>query len=245
MPTWMDHLLVAGFALAWPALEIMRRGAFRAHVRADVPGTRLAAYAGTSTIEWLFAALVVAVWIRQERDWGALGLVLPAGGRAWAAIAVAVVAGALLVAQSAVVRARPDTHEQVRRSMGALAEVLPAHRNELTGFVAMSVAAGICEELLFRGVLPWYLEHWLGGWGAHAAAVVVFGACHASLGGPAAFRAFLAGVGFAALYLWSGSLVPGMLLHVLVDASSGWMAYSVLGRAPAPAEAPAVSLLRS
>ena len=244
MPTWMDHLMVAGFA-AWPAVGYARRHAFLARVRANVPGARLAEYASTSIIEWLFVALAVAVWIRHARDWGALGLVAPAGWRAWAAIAAALVVGGFLVAQSAMVSARADTHAQVRAAMGPVADMMPVHRSDLTGFLALSVTAGICEEVLCRGYLPWYLAHWLGDWAAQAVALVAFGAAHLSLGATAAARAFLAGAVFAALYLWSGSLLPGMLLHALVDASSGWMGYTVLKDEPVRAEAPVPPLLGS
>jgi membrane protease YdiL (CAAX protease family) len=232
MPTWMDHLLVAGFALAWPVAAFAGRHAHRARVRARVAGARLAAYASSSLTEWLFATVAIAVWIRQARDWDALGLAAPAGGQAWSALAVALVLGGLLAAQSAMVSARAETHAQVRATMAPIVEVLPADRSDLTGFLAMSVTAGICEELLFRGYLPWYLAHWLGGWGAQAAALAVFGMAHISLGVAAAVKAFLRGAVFAGLYVWSGSLLPGMLLHTLVDATSGWMAYAVLRDEP-------------
>jgi membrane protease YdiL (CAAX protease family) len=38
----------------------------------------------------------------------------------------------------------------------------------------------------------------------------------------------VAGAAAAGLYLWSGSLIPSMLLHALIDLSSGWMGYIVL-----------------
>ncbi len=77
-------------------------------------------------------------------------------------------------------------------------------------------------------MLGWYLAGHLGAWAAQAAAHVLFAAAHLFLGASGALRALLAGAAFAGLYLWSGSLVPSILLHALVDISSGWMAYEVL-----------------
>ncbi len=117
--------------------------------------------------------------------------------------------------------------------------MVPVQRSDLTGFVAVSITAGVCEEILFRGVLPWYLAGYLGAWGAQAAALVLFAAGHLFLGAQGALRALLAGAAFAGLYLWSGSLVPSIVLHALVDISSGWMAYEVLRERGAEATAPA------
>jgi membrane protease YdiL (CAAX protease family) len=240
MPTWMDHLIVAGFALAWPAASFVRHRAYRAQVRARMPGARLAGYAETATTEWIFGALAVALWIRTARDWSAIGLVAPSGWRAWAAMAVALALGGLLVAQSMSVARTPQAHDQVRAAIAPVAEVLPAQPNDLKGFLALALTAGICEEILFRGLLPWYLGHALGFWGGHALALAIFGGLHGYLGATASLRALLTGIPLAGLYIWTGSLLPSMVLHALADVAGGWMGYAVLRDEPAGVEAPAV-----
>jgi membrane protease YdiL (CAAX protease family) len=226
--TLVDLLFAVGLALVWPAWTMRQYGAYLSRVRRRVPGARLAAYAQGMLTQWLLAAVVVVLWIHLARDWTDLGLSMPAGWRGWAALCLAAVLGGLLVAQSAVVARQPETHERVRAGLAAYAEILPVSRSDLSGFSALSITAGICEELLFRGYLPWYLAHWFGTWGAQAAALFVFALAHSYLGRGAVVRALLAGGVAAGLYLWSGSLIPSMVLHVLLDLSSGWLGYIVL-----------------
>ena len=226
--TWMDHALVLAFAVVMPVWSCLTYRTYKERVRAGVPGARLAAYAEGMIQEWLLVAAVTALWIHQDRDWTRIGLAAPDSFAGALALAVAALVGALLLLQSAVVARRPETHERVRAAMRSSIEAVPVQRSDLTGFFALSITAGVCEEILFRGVLPWYLAGYLGQWGAQAAAVVVFGAAHLFLGAGGALRALLTGAVLAALYRWSGSLVPSIVLHALVDISSGWMAYEVL-----------------
>jgi uncharacterized protein len=237
--TWMDHALVLLFAVVLPAWGCLAYRSYKERVRAGIPGARLAAYAEGMIQEWLLVAAVTALWIHQDRDWAWIGLAAPDSSAGALALAAAGLIGALLLLQSAVVARRPETHERVRAAMRSSIEAVPVQRSDLTGFVALSLTAGVCEEILFRGVLPWYLAGYLGQWGAHGAAVVVFGAAHLFLGAGGAVRALLTGAVLAALYLWSGSLVPSIVLHALVDISSGWMAYEVLRERTVEAPAPA------
>lgn len=226
--TIFDLLFAIGLALLWPAWTMRQYATYLTRVRRRVPGARLAAYAQGMITQWLLATVVVASWIHLSRAWTELGLVMPAGWQGWAALGLAVGLGGLLIGQSAVVARRPETHDQVRAGIAAYAEILPVSRSDLSGFSALSITAGICEELLFRGYLPWYLAHWFGTWGAQAAALFVFALAHSYLGRGAVVRALLAGGVAAGLYLWSGSLIPSMVLHVLLDLSSGWLGYIVL-----------------
>ena len=92
-------------------------------------------------------------------------------------------------------------------------------------FVPLSITAGICEEWLFRGYLVWVLQPWLGLLGAAAASMVVFGLTHGYQGGKFGTRAFAAGVVMGAFALVTRSIVPGMVLHALVDLGSGYVTH--------------------
>ncbi len=226
--TWFDLAFTIGLAVIWPAWAMRSYRAYLTRVRAGVPGARLAAYAQGMIVQWLLATTAVVIWVSLARDWNALGMARPIGWQGWAATGVAVALGGLLLLQTVVVARRPETHADVRAGIAAYADLLPVSRSDLSGFVALAITAGVCEELLFRGYLGWVLAHWLGNWGGQAGAVVVFALAHAYLGRTAIVRALLAGVVVAVLYLWSGSLLPSILLHALIDLASGWMGYVVL-----------------
>lgn len=78
-------------------------------------------------------------------------------------------------------------------------------------------AAGVGEELLFRGFLQQGLSNLLGGIPALLAASIVFGLLHAVTPLYAAYATLL-GALLGALFLYSGSLLPSIIAHALYDA---------------------------
>ena len=135
----------------------------------------------------------------------------------------------------------------MRRRAALVRDMQDAHtREELALFLKLSLTAGICEELLYRGYLIWYLERWIGPIPAVVAAALIFGFGHLYQGRRGMLTTALVGVVFGVVYRVSGSLYLGMVLHTLADAHSGHLAYVAFGReAPAavprpPTEAPLV-----
>jgi len=105
----------------------------------------------------------------------------------------------------------------VLRPRGALDAVLSV--------IAIAVAPGICEELLFRGLVLDALSSRLRTAAAVLLSAVLFGVIHLdpSSSGATLYRvpfAIAVGVGFALLRLRSGSLFPAMLAHALVNATT-------------------------
>lgn len=238
MITWLDHALVLAFAVVWPIVEYPRYRAFQRRVRAGVPGIKLATYSSTIFTQWLLVFVAAMVWARAGRDGSEIGLKLPDGTGALAGLAVSVALTALVSLQAYAVARRTVFSDRTRAKLAPYADLLPSTTSDLSGFLCLSATAGICEEILFRGVLVWYFSHWTGIWGAQAIALVLFAGAHLYLGPSGAARSLFAGAGVAGLYAWTGSLWASMLLHAAVDATSGWIGYSILGR-PNPAPSPA------
>ena len=97
---------------------------------------------------------------------------------------------------------------------------LPNTRRERRWFAFVCLTAGCCEELLFRGFLlrylhtsPWHLNLTL----ALLISAIIFGLQHLYLGSSGFFSSFVGGWIFGLLYLLSGSLLPPMILHALLD----------------------------
>jgi len=95
-------------------------------------------------------------------------------------------------------------------------------------FVLLSLTAGICEEVLFRGYLLWYLSCLVPTVAAWLAGALLFGMAHAYQGSGGVLRTGLVGAGLVALYVISGSLWLPMILHAFVDVNSGLLAYAYL-----------------
>ncbi len=90
----------------------------------------------------------------------------------------------------------------------------------LIGLLLLSLAAGLGEEVLFRGVLQDWFARWLGGdlgpWAALLLVSMLFGCCH-WLNAVYAVFAFLVGLYLGMVYWLSGSLLSAVVAHAAYD----------------------------
>jgi uncharacterized protein len=86
----------------------------------------------------------------------------------------------------------------------------------LLAAIALGMAAGVGEEMLFRGVLQFELGRRFGNVAAVTVASVIFGALHA-VTPMYAFLATLASIYFGWLYLMSGNLAVPIITHAVYD----------------------------
>ncbi len=86
--------------------------------------------------------------------------------------------------------------------------------------LAVAIAAGWGEELLFRGLVQGGLANFLGDWPGQVAAIiaasVLFGLCH-WLNATYAFLAMLAGAYFGALLMLTGNILTPITAHAAYD----------------------------
>jgi|SRR5579863_1982403 len=100
--------------------------------------------------------------------------------------------------------------------------LLPRRVGEILLWIGVSVSAGICEELVFRGYFQKQFEAFTSsGWIALILQAALFGIAHGYQGLEACFRIAVYGVMFGLLALWRGSLRPGMIAHSGTDILSG------------------------
>ncbi len=86
----------------------------------------------------------------------------------------------------------------------------------------VALAAGIGEELLFRGVIQAGLGDWIGPGFGLVAASLLFGLVHA-MSRAYFLLATLVGLYLGLLYLWTGNLLVVILVHFLYD----WIALHI------------------
>ena len=99
---------------------------------------------------------------------------------------------------------------------------LPRRGVEILLWVAVSVSAGICEEVVFRGYFQRQFEAFTGSkWIALLLQAVLFGISHGYQGVQACVKIAIFGALFGLLALWRGSLRPGIIAHAGSDILSG------------------------
>jgi membrane protease YdiL (CAAX protease family) len=85
----------------------------------------------------------------------------------------------ILVFQVKGLRSASDERIQaLYRQLEPVKPLLPHNRSELHMFYKVSITAEIVEELLWRGVLIWYLSHYMPLWAAAIISAVGFGLDH-------------------------------------------------------------------
>jgi membrane protease YdiL (CAAX protease family) len=111
----------------------------------------------------------------------------------------------------------------VRRAAGwsespILLELLPKSGREKSVFVALSLAAGLGEEIAYRGFLVPALTLVLGwSWGAALLSSAAFGILHAYQGWLGVIRTAALGLILAGSFILSGALWPAILAHAILD----------------------------
>jgi membrane protease YdiL (CAAX protease family) len=103
-----------------------------------------------------------------------------------------------------------------------LTELIPRTGREKRSFALLSLAAGVFEEVVYRGYLIAVLAPIFSGpWSAALASSLAFSLLHAYQGPVGIVRSGLMGFLFAAAFILYGSLWPLIAVHVAVDLFSG------------------------
>ncbi|HLI55625.1 MAG TPA: CPBP family intramembrane glutamic endopeptidase [Actinomycetota bacterium] len=166
---------------------------------------------------------------------GDLGLAWPSGSGAGVAIG-ATVALLVLFGLTAIAIRRYVASGRPLPGQGRFAALVPETSAERRLAGAVTVTAGISEELLCRGLL---IATGVGVFRlpvlvAAALAVLLFGLAHLYQGATGVLGTAIVGAVLTALYLASGSLLLPILVHIALDARS-----LLLARVPPALPAPA------
>lgn len=195
---------------------------------------RLALYAQTGIVEWIALGVLLAFWALLGRPWAWLGIHAQTGFGFTVALLVALALMAGFVFSAARMgRLGAAERREVRESLGDLRHFLPQTDRELKGFFALSVTAGVVEELLYRGFVLWALSQWMPLWSAVLVSSVAFGLAHSYQGVGGMLRTGLVGLAFALLFIGSGSIWLPIVFHALFDIVQGMQLRGLFRDGPA------------
>lgn len=219
----LSHLLAAYAALGEPVLGArMYKGLTSAVVRDG--GARARFYRLSMVIEWSWVLVVGLILLSGGLTLSEVGLGWESPPPVVVGFVVAVGFGMLIPIVVPWLKSRrsggPDTGEPFRETLEPVGALLPHSRKERRLFAALAVTAGVCEEVLFRGFLLFYLQEIFPGFrvvGAVAVSSVIFGLCHFYQGVRGVLGTGAFGAGMAILYVASGSLIVPIILHALLD----------------------------
>lgn len=106
--------------------------------------------------------------------------------------------------------------------------LLPQSRTEIALFAGVSITAGICEEVLFRGFLfaylhasPWNLDPFT----TVLVSSAMFGFAHFGQGIKGVVLTGMVGALLGVLYIITGSLLAPIIVHILIDLRATALCY--------------------
>lgn len=229
---------------------VLGRRAYRRFLRRlpERDSARTRYYAATIATEWLMVAVLAWSARRAGLTAADLGIgpilrdALGFGGGLSGMVGLVFLLAAFvgLLAPIFLVRANAAYRDRAVAALARVRPLLPARPGERRLFIALALTAGICEELLYRSFLFWYVWH-LSGPFAHfevlvLASAIGFGLAHVYQGKRGVIGATGLGFVFALIYAFTGSVLPSMILHAAVDLRVLAL-LDVLPKEPVPATA--------
>ena len=199
---------------------------FRRLVRWTAEGdadARLKTYRWVHFMEWGMTLPLVGWWLLAGRDLDSLGLVPGYHGWRWVALAAGLAGVVFLIRQMTTVMRSSEELEKLRATIGDLRALAPRSPEEIRAFSMVAVTAGICEEVLYRGVLMAVLVPAIGLWPTVGLTSLIFGLGHVYQGLGGIVKSTLVGLVMALLTVFSGSLFVAIVLHAVIDMTSGRM----------------------
>ena len=118
---------------------------------------------------------------------------------------------------------------RIAKSMRSMRFILPVTRRERQWWILVSLSAGVCEEILYRGFVTQYFSGFLGATislgtvGAWLTASLFFGLAHAYQGVTGIVRSGLGGLLLGSIAILSGGLLIPIMLHFVFDLQVLWM----------------------
>lgn len=175
---------------------------------------RLPLYLGSAVSLWVLAGVTLLVALTGGLAPVEIGLVTGDAGEQllWAA-------GVTLTAEAIMLAA----HRLGLRESPLMSLLLPRTGRERAAFFGLSLSAGACEELVFRGFLITVLSTATGSLTmALLVSSLAFGITHAYQEPAGAARATLLGLLLAAPVVATGSLLGAALAHAAIDVIGGF-----------------------
>jgi uncharacterized protein len=214
----IEHVLAILVIVGFPIWDVLETRALKASTN---PRRKIITYQRIIAIEWI-ASLIALIALRSQ-----LLVVWPAArDTVLQKINLSFVLGLvsafviMLVLQVFITRCNAKLREKVLLAFRRMAFILPVTSEERIWFLLVSLTAGCCEEILYRGFLiryfadfPWHKEIWM----AIAISSLAFGLAHGYQGVTGIIGTAVVGALMAIVFFVTGSLWLPIALHAVLD----------------------------
>jgi membrane protease YdiL (CAAX protease family) len=229
--TWITHLFVVSLLLVAPIVEVRYDRRLKQFTSTE---RRKAWYRVNIIVLCVLAvaalALAYPVNIFVLANRGSVATWLGAHTPVFiSATALCVAYTALTLTQGLKAAVNQPFRLRIAKAMRSMRFLLPITTSERQWWILVSLAAGVCEEILYRGFVTQYFSGSLGATislgtvGAWLTASLFFGVAHAYQGVTGIVRSGLGGLLLGAISILSGGLLIPIVLHFVFDLQTLWI----------------------
>jgi membrane protease YdiL (CAAX protease family) len=214
----LSHCLVAAFILLFPYWDFWELRRLR---KSKAVGVKASFYIRTIAVLWIFTVLVLQVHPLAVYDLAPQFTILSVTVQRFIGLGLSAIVMFLVIAP--IVQLSRVSAVRRQRALAALDKsdfLIPQSVYERVLFAALSISAGICEEIICRGFFIGYFQSEPWGWLlaiALLASSALFGIAHAGQGWKGMIGTGLGGLLFGVIYIGTGSLLIPMIVHACVD----------------------------
>ena len=214
---WLGVFLV-GICIYYPVADAI-------YLKKDLTKIqKIQMYKSTIRVQWLFVLVMVLIWFLQGLDFSQL-VTFPAPTAIslntltpfTKGVLSGLLGGVLIFIILILVLSKRKKNTPI---IGDIDFLIPQTKKERIWFFFLSATAGICEELIFRGAMVYFLFHLpldLPLWAIGLIASAAFGIVHLYQGFKGVIATGIGGYIFFGLYMLTGSLWVPILLHFIID----------------------------
>lgn len=225
---WLSHTTFLLIIIVIPLISISSmRKLKRISQWQDLPDLTLNNLAGALFL-WLLALGAGLAWLYQGGSMRDLGLLEPTSTTLAWSLMIVVVALLLIAWTASRISSNREFRENFIDSMEYVLAILPRTRRERNSFFLLSLSAGICEEILYRGFVFAYLSSYMGLTMVVIVSSLLFGLAHSYQGLKGVPQTGLVGLALALFYVITGSLWASMVLHAAIDMGYGYLSWLAL-----------------
>ena len=225
-----DHLNVLVFSCLYPIYVFFTYKKVKNDLIENKPGIRMGDYKETIFWLWLLCVITIIIWISNDRMLNVLRLEFSFSWVVLTSILLFFITPFLFLLLFRSIRNHDEKRESIKEKLDKVSanEFLPRSKKEFKWFVFLSITAGICEELLFRGFLIWYFETLTNTFLAILLSSTLFGTAHFYQGVNGVIRSGFLGLILALILIWTDSLLIPIFIHIAGDIYNGivgWLGY--------------------
>jgi membrane protease YdiL (CAAX protease family) len=221
---WDFALILLALGIAVPLLGRRRVGQLM-RTPSTTKMDRLSLYATTLAFQWIAAGVIL--WRAGAHEIRAAQLGLAIGNPILTVTITIVLTALVLLNQLISLRRLASNPAEAQGLLPQLAlKLFPQDDVERLAFFALVVTVAICEELVYRGFVQCVFQDWSKGSvtvGVLGSAIY-FSIAHLYQGRRGLVSTLVAGLIFAGVRAWTGSLLPPIAAHFVADITVGILA---------------------